>query len=481
MKKVLSLCVIVMLGIGGVVAQNKFWYGNVEIGAMQLVLTLEADNEITSEGVKAWFGSPMQSPMQFDVSGIKINAEDETISFGVPKLGFTFTGIVDRATGNLVGKFSQNGASFDLTFLKSDKPFTVYRPQTPKPPFPYDVKNVSIKSDENVTLAGTLTSPILDPKGKVLHPAVILVAGSGPNDRDETVFMHKPFYVIADYLTRHGYIVLRYDKRGIGKSTGDYKTATTFDFADDANAVFEYLRTIEGVDLDRVGIIGHSEGGMIAPMVAQKNPNVNFIMLLAAPSINAYEIMIRQNEYLYMRTSTPSNIQTNAMMVVKRAFELLLAGKSGEEFQNELVQAIEICKASLTPDEFKLTGFPTSKDEQIAFAKNFETPWFETFIKIKPAEYLKGLKIPVLAIYAGLDVQLYWEDNYPIMMNILKENGNKYSNTLKIDGVNHLFQPCSDGSVFLYGTIDETTSPKLLEQLNSWLGTITKAKKLIKK
>lgn len=477
MKKILSFFIAVFLVIGSVSSQSNFWYGNLEFGGMGMIITLESDNVITAGGVKAWFGSPMQTPMKFDV--VDIDVEGDDISFSVPSLKVEFDGNINGATGNLVGKFKQNGANLDLTLMKTDKPFTVNRPQQPVPPFPYDVREVNVVSADGVSLSATITSPKLA-KGKKC-PAVVLVAGSGPNDRNESVFMHKPFEVIADYLTRNGYIVIRYDKRGVGKSTGSYAVATTYDFADDANAVFEYLRTVEGVDTKKVGIVGHSEGGIIAPMVAQKNPNVNYIILLAAPSIPSYDIVLRQNKDFYVRAETPYNVQENAMMVVSRSLGLLADGKSGSEFQDEVVQAIEICKQSLTAEEFELTGFPADKVGQVSFAKKFESVWFETFIKLKPIEFLKGLKIPVMAIYGQFDVQVYWEQNFPVMNEVLVENGNKYSKTVKLDGVNHLFQPCSNGAVYLYGVIEETTSAKLLNELNLWLSTISKVNKLVGK
>ncbi len=220
---------------------------------------------------------------------------DSRFVFEIPSVAGKFEGVMDPTKKTLKGKWSQTGAEEPLEFKRSDTPLPLRRPQNPVPPYPYLEEDVVVhNSAAGVDLAGTLTLP----KTGAPFPAVILIAGSGPFDRDETISGHKPFLVLADHFTRDGIAVLRYDKRGIGKSTGSADSSTTLDFASDAQAAVQYLKSRKDIDPNRIGLLGHSEGAMIAPYLAVQSPDIKWLVLLGAPATNGEQTLLHQSELL---------------------------------------------------------------------------------------------------------------------------------------------------------------------------------------
>lgn len=308
----------------------------------------------------------------------------------------------------------------DLTFRKVDGLPKPPRPQEPKAPFPYLSEEVSYPSRaEKVQMAATLTLP----KGKGPFAAVILISGSGPQDRDESLAEHKPFWILADHLTRAGVAVLRYDDRGTAKSTGTFRGSTTHDFAQDAQGAVGYLRSRKDIDAARIALIGHSEGGLIAPMMAAADPKVAAIVMLAGPGLNGEKIIEQQ---LY-----------------------------------------DTLRAEGVPE----SQFPLMRQNQLdSLAKLRESDaWLKNFLSFEPATVLKQVRCPVLALNGSRDTQVSAEQNLPAIEKALSEGGNKKVTAKKLLELNHLFQRAKTGAVSEYGKIEETMAPEALNEVTTWL------------
>jgi pimeloyl-ACP methyl ester carboxylesterase len=327
------------------------------------------------------------------------------------------------------------------------------RPQEPKPPFPYRAEEVTFESHAGAAkLAGTLTIP----DGKGPFPAAILLSGSGPNDRNEAVFGHKPFLVLADYLTRHGIAVLRYDKRGIRKPRAEFLQTTPADFADDAEGAFDYLKARPEIDPKAIGLIGHSEGGLEAPMVAARRPDVRFVVLLAGPGVRATELLKAQAAKLARASgAAESAIEQNAQLQDK-IFRILTDEKNDQAAREKIVAA--------------MGGLPTAQAE----AEQDASPWFRFFVFYDPAPTIEKTKCPVLALNGELDLQVPPEQNLPAIEAALTKGGNKDFETMKLAGLNHLLQTAKTGSVMEYSQIEETMSPVALDEVASWIAARTR-------
>ncbi len=349
-------------------------------------------------------------------------------------------------------------AAADELFEKVSEPL---RPQEPKSALSYDVEEVRYSSlTADATLAGTLTLP----RSEKPSPAVLLIAGSGRIDRDETVFGHKPFWVLADHLTKQGFAVLRVDKRGVGQSTGNYDVATTEDFAADALSGVEYLKTRKEVDAKQIGLIGHSEGGLIAPMIAIKSNDVAFIVLMAAPCVTGEAILYAQEalisrgmEIAEEQISHQLDFQSQVLSVIKKESDLEKAEKLiGEIITKQL--------ANLPKEEQQ-----ASADAMEAQMKRCNSRWFRYYLTYDPTVSLKHLKIPVLVMGGQLDSQVSPKQNLPVIAKILEEAGNRNYRIIEFPKLNHFFQTCETGSILEYGIIEETIAPVVLETLSNWI------------
>ncbi|NJD20351.1 MAG: alpha/beta hydrolase, partial [Gemmatimonadetes bacterium] len=338
------------------------------------------------------------------------------------------------------------------------------RPQHPKPPFPYRAEEVAIPpGTPGVTLAG----PLPLPQGTGPFPAVVLVSGSGPQDRDESLMGHKPFLVLADHLTRKGIAVLRYDDRGVGKSTGSFSTATSEDFAADALAAVAFLKA-RG-DVGAVGIAGHSEGGLIGPLAASRSADVAFLVMLAGPGLPGEEILYLQGD-LIARAGGASEAQTAANRRIQEAmFGVVRTQPDSTAAVTEMQHALQETLASLPADirramEAELT--PAALDAQI---RQVNSRWFRFFLTYDPRPTLAKVRVPVLALNGALDLQVPAEANLREVEAALKRGGNADVTARLLPGLNHLFQTARTGSPSEYADITETMSPAALEAVSSWI------------
>ncbi len=473
MKKLISLFILIVI-TNQLYSQNldKFvgnWDGTLKTKGIVLRIIFKI-TKVNDTTLDAKFDVPEQ--FAYNVPIDKIYIKGDTITLKNFNFHIKLTGFVKDSTFIGFYKQLQYTANIILTNNKDYKMSDFSRPQTPKPPYPYKTEEVKIEDKEHgITLAGTLTIPDY----KKNYPAVVMVTGSGPQNRDEELFMHKPFLVIADYLTRHGIAVLRYDDRGFGESVGNYNMSTTKDFADDAMMVVNYLRKHNNIDKNNIGIIGHSEGGIIAEMLAADKKNkINFIVLLAAPGVKTSELMLDQNRDI----STLNKIDT---AIINRNYKL----------NSELYQVIKTEKNNLNANKKiqkvfdKYTKDLTEKQrEEQGLTKNFInsiifqslTPWFKYFIKIEPADYLQKITCPVLALGGEKDLQIKANKNLKAIKDNISKNGNKNVTVKEMPELNHLFQHCETGLPQNYKDIKETFAPEALKIISDWINKTVETK-----
>ena len=429
------------------------WGGTLNIQGVKLRLVFHV-----SRSGDSWT-TTMDSPDQ-GAKGIptgKTEYADSVLTITAPALGMKFSGKW-QGTDRIQGTFVQGGLTLPVELARGDGEVSLSRPQEPKPPYPYRVEEVTFENTKaGVTLAGTLTLP---EKGEH-YPVVVLISGSGPQDRDSEIVGHKPFLVLADYLTRQGVGVLRFDDRGVGKSSGDFGMATTLDFADDVEAAVNFLKNDRKVR--NIGLIGHSEGGMIAPLVASRSKDVAFIVLLAGPGLRGDRILLEQQKEMGRVTGATVGELDYSAGVNQRCFDIVLASESSQE-------AEPLLKAYM--DSLNLTGkLPVNmRDERGAelWRKQVLSPWMYFFVKYDPFPVLKDVKCPVLALNGSNDLQVLPE-NLGIIRKGLEAGKNRNVTVKELPGLNHLFQTCESGSPALYGTIEETFSSVALQEIGDWI------------
>lgn len=423
MKKALFISLYIFLVVFPAAAINDVWEGHLNL---PIVFNLETENptlDSPSQGVK---GIPMQ------VS----RPTADSISITIPAIGATYTG---KKNGNeITGIFSQRGTEFPLTLTPRQN--TLQRPQTPQPPFPYTQEDVSF-SNGDALLKGTLTLPAGYSR---VTPVLIMITGSGLQNRDEEMFEHKPFAVIADALARNGIASLRYDDRGFGESTGDLLNCTTQDLRDDASAGIDLLRG----RFDKVGALGHSEGGTIALMLGADH-KVDFIVSLAAMVISGKETLMSQNRYVLTQTDYPQQI-------VDEYCELL-----SSVFDN---------KDSI-PQRIGTSSLPVELKSNLAEAlKQIKTPAIQYFLTLDMRDRLGNISCPVLALNGTKDTQVSYVQNLEALKKGLPSNN--LTKISSLDDLNHLFQHCTTGSTYEYSTIEETISPEVLSTISTWINSL---------
>ncbi|WP_444946729.1 alpha/beta hydrolase family protein [Microbulbifer sp. VTAC004] len=409
-----------------------------------------------------WTGvldSPSQGKYGMEMSTLEIRSN--SIAFEVEDLHIKYEGAYNNDVDLIFGTLTQR-KSLPLNFRRaadgtSDTPKN--RPQTPKLPFPYAVEEVSFKNKTaNITLSGTLTKPT-----STVKATAVLISGSGPQDRDETLFGHKPFAVIADYLTRQGYAVLRYDDRGIGESTGDFFTATSADFASDTSAAVDYLNSRSDLPKGKVGLIGHSEGGMIAPIVASNREDIAFAILLAGPGVKIPQLLVDQWYKDRKFNGLDKQKLKKLRELDKEIFSLISQLEEKETISGEIHQLL-----------LKSARLKGNQDDELEaeveqLKRQYSTPWFRYFLKFNPEPYLEQTKAPLLALNGSLDFQVNAKMNLNNMHRVLSRTGHPDFQTFELEQMNHLFQIANKGSSSEYAEIEESFSPKALKIMSSWL------------
>jgi pimeloyl-ACP methyl ester carboxylesterase len=354
-------------------------------------------------------------------------------------------------------------ASITVAILGLTKP-EKRRPQEPSKPYPYYSEDVNFHNpDANVSLAGTLTLP----SREGTYPAVILISGSGPQTRDGEFAGHKQFLVVADYLTRNGVAVLRYDDRGFGKSTGNFAAGTSLDFSYDAESAIEFLKTRKEIQKDKIGLIGHSDGAMIAPMVAARSKDVSFIVLLAGPGVQGVNLLLDRQELIERKLGIPETDIKTSRAHSEQMIKIIINSNDSETAKAELTKFSKDNYKDI-PDYAIPPGI--SKDEFIAkHIETLSTPWFKYFFTYDPVSTLQKVTCPVLALNGDKDVQVPSKENLTGIKNALEAGRNENVTIREIAGLNHAFQKCDTGMPDEYGNIEQTFSPETMTEIQFWI------------
>lgn len=440
------------------------WVGSLDVSGTTLSIVFRFIND---EGeYKAYMDSPDQGATDIVIDNVIV--KDREVTFVISKIGGQYSGEITE-DGKIIGKWKQGEYEMDLNIERMDEVPEVNRPQEPNPPFNYSEQEVSIKNEKaDILLAGTLTIP----NGDGPFPAVVLVSGSGPQDRNEEVFGHKPFLIIADFLSSNGIAVLRYDDRGVGESEGDFSTGTTYDFAEDANAAFEYLQNNSAINKNKIGLIGHSEGGIIVPIVASKNLSVDFVILLAGTGMSLDEVLYKQSEDI-MRLSEYSEERIAMESEYQKKIYTIIKDKNNiESKKKKLVILYNEYKNEL-PDNEK-EGLTDDVIDRVV--DSITTEWFITAINLDPKDYLEKVVCPVFALNGEKDVQVYYKDNLENIERALKKGGNKNYSIKHFPNLNHLFQNAETGAVSEYAVIEESFSEIVLNEMINWIKKIINKK-----
>lgn len=379
-------------------------------------------------------------------------------------MGLKYTG--ELLEDSFKGTFSQGGLILPLELSREAiEKQALNRPQEPKEPFPYHSEEVKFEnSGASIELAGTLTLP--EETGQ--HPVVVLISGSGPQDRNEELAGHKPFLVLSDYLTRNDIGVLRFDDRGAGESTGDFDSATSIDFASDVQSAVAYLQTRTDIDGKNIGLVGHSEGGIIAPMAAAENDDIAFIVLMAGTGIPGDELFALQGK-LILKAAGKSDAEVERSAAVRqKMIDMTMASKEIPSLRKDLTEYLEVESEKTEA----LPLFPEGANPEIyikSYVDFMATPWMVYFLRYDPAVILEEVECPVLAINGGIDLQVPAKENLSAIGDALKQAGNKNVTLKEMPGLNHLFQESETGSPSEYGMIEETFSPRALKVISDWI------------
>ena len=387
---------------------------------------------------------------------LEVERTGEAVKFTLAQAGASWT--ITPADGGLQCDFAQQGYEMPCTIeAVSAEQYaelaTPKRPQMPEPPFPYESEEVTYENaQDEVTLAGTLTIP----QGNDKVPAILLVTGSGAQDRDQSIAGHKPFWVIADHLSRNGVAVLRVDDRGVGGSSAGSGQPTSEDLANDVRAGLAFLRKHPRIDPTQVGIAGHSEGGLIAPMVASNAPkDVAFVVMLAGPGVPGAELLVEQVGALLQASGAPPRVIAQAKEQQREVVEIIAKSKDEAATRAKLQELLD-------PDG-------AAGEQMNAQIDTLLSPWFRFFLDYDPRPMLRKVRAPVLVIAGGKDVQVVADQNVPEIEKALKAGKAKAVRVEVFDDLNHLFQHAETGNVSEYATIEETVAPEVLKLMSSWI------------
>lgn len=444
-------------------AQDKtgIWQGTLDLQGtkLRIVFNVFENDEILT--------STLDSPDQ-GVKGISVDTtvfENDYVKFVINSLQAKFEAAFNGEEIN--GTFFQAGYEFPLILKKVEKVEAIKRPQDPVPPFPYNEEEVKFRNEKaGITLAGTLTYP----KSNTKFPAVVLISGSGMQNRNEEIAGHKPFLIIADFLSRNGVAVLRYDDRGGFESEGDFSTADSYDFKDDALAAVNYLLTRDEIDKNKIGLIGHSEGGMIAPLAAIENENVSFIIMLAGIGVTGEEILIEQTEEILKAGGASDEYVQNIITLNKYFYSVVKEEPDNATAKEKLSNILKYFLENLSEED---KNSPMYDEKSIKNQFDLLTSkWFRNLLTFDPRPHLEKLHIPVLALFAEKDLQVTPKQNLHEVENALKRGGNKNYSVMELKGLNHLFQTANTGHLSEYSTIEETFSMTALEIILNWMDEI---------
>ena len=428
-----------------------YWKGQLDLGVQKLEVAF--DIKAAENGFSATLDVPAQGASDIPVDETVF--QDNHLQLTMKAMGASYSGTLNE--GRIEGEFTQRGMTFPLNLEKGERESQRARPQDPQPPFDYRIEEVSfVNEKEGNTLTGTLTIPT----GNGPFPAMVLVSGSGQQNRDEELMNHRPFWVIADYCAMHGVAVLRYDDRGMGASTGEVEDATSLDFSYDAEAAFDFLRKQKHIDAKRVGILGHSEGGVINFMVSARRPEVAFLVSLAGPSVNGIEVLKAQGEAIYRAQGLSEEAIAFSSATNNQLYGIIEESESREEADSQLRQLVK--------------GWGYNEELTERTVGELASPWMYYFLKYDPTEAIVKTTCPALLLNGSKDMQVIASQNMPSYERIIAEHGKTNLTLRELPDLNHLFQHCETGSPNEYFEIDETISPEVLEMIVGFVKSVGK-------
>jgi pimeloyl-ACP methyl ester carboxylesterase len=437
------------------------WLGTMKVSVteLRLVFNIKANPD---GSLTATVDSPDQGATGLPVS--RMSLEQGRVTLELDKLRARYEGTLSEDGTAIDGKWMQSGISLPLVMKRVKEVPKPNRPQEPKRPYPYVEEEVTYRNTEDdVTLAATLTLP----RAERPSPAVILITGSGAQDRDETVFAHRPFLILADFLTRRGIAVLRTDDRGVGGSTGNIADATSENLAKDVLAGIAYLKTRKEIDPERIGLIGHSEGGIVAPMVAAQSPDVSFIVLMAGTGVTGAQIIEGQITRLLKAAGTEQSVIDASLTAQRQVVDIAEHETDVQVLKQKVREVMAQAVSRLDEKQKQSLGYSDEYVEMQAAA--VASPWFRFFISYDPKSTMMKVRCPVLAVNGALDVQAWADENLPAIEKALRDGGNADVTIRKLPGLNHLFQTAQTGAISEYARIEETVSPLALETVAGWI------------
>jgi len=442
-------------------AIEGIWEGKLKVPGIELRIVCKISKN-PDGALIATLDSPDQGVTDIPVE--KVMVKDHDLYMEINSLGGIFEGKISSDFLTIEGQWKQSGQTLPLTVKRVNKAVEVFRPQEPKKPYPYIEEEVIYENREaGIKLAGTLTLP----SEQDSFPAVLLITGSGPQDRNEAIAGHRPFLVLADYLTRQGIAVLRVDDRGVGESTGDFSQATSEDFASDVLAGIEYLKARKEINLKKIGLIGHSEGGIIAPMVAAKSSDVAFIVLMAGTGLTGEEILYLQGALISRAMGVSEEDIIKNRQFNEKIFSLIKEEKDEKTIEEKLRQMFMEDWEKMSDEKKEQIGDPE------VFLKvqlqSLLSPWLKFFLTYDPRPTLSKVKCPVLAINGEKDLQVPSKENLSAIEEALITGGNKNFTVKEFPDLNHLFQTAQTGLPAEYAKIEETISPEVLKIISDWI------------
>jgi fermentation-respiration switch protein FrsA (DUF1100 family) len=462
MMKKLSAILFLFFFCSTLFAQNieGKWQGLLKVQGMELTIVFNISQE--NDTLIATMDSPDQGA--FGLAVQQVTFEDNILNIGMNMPPIQYEGTLN-SDEEIDGTFKQGGYDFPLVLSQKEvKKSNKKKPQDPIEPYPYLSEDISFENKTaGIKLVGTLTMPSEGSN----FPAVVLISGSGPQDRDEALLGHKPFLVLSDHLTKQGIAVLRYDDRGTAKSEGDFSAATSADFKTDVLAAIKYLKSRTEIDTEKIGLIGHSEGGIIAPMVAVESNDVAFIVLMAGTGIRGNELLLRQSELIGKASGMSDTQLKKAKEFNKGAYDIVVNNVNEGTIKEDLKKYLE---ESVAKNPELATGSGLKEEVFIdQILGQLTSPWMSYFLKHDPSEVLQKVDCPVLAIVGEKDLQVPAEVNLIAIEQALKDGGNTQYTIKELEGLNHLFQEAETGAPSEYAQIEQTIAPQALELMSSWI------------
>ncbi len=437
------------------------WQGVLNVGTeLRLVFNISVTED---QSLQATMDSPDQGTMDIPLG--EVSLIEDSIRIEAPVLNGFYIGRI-TSESSIGGEWHQSGMSLKLDLDRQEEAIVLNRPQEPKAPFQYRVEEVSFQnSEQDFLLAGTLTLP----KGEGPFPAAILISGSGGQNRDEEIFGHKPFKLIADHLTRNGVAVLRYDDRGVASSGGNAAGSTTSDLAGDARAAMDYLLKLKEVDREKIGLIGHSEGGMIAFMLASSHKDFAYIVSLAGPGVDGKTILLEQSDHISRLSGVGDSILADNRNVMSEVYDIMIANDSYEDWREKTIEFTTKFYSERMVGDYSEAEIKRGKDNLLASIPEASYDWMRYFLMFDPAPLFSTITCPVLALNGEKDCQVLPETNITVIKEGFQKSGNTRALSLILPGLNHLFQNCETGLPNEYGIIEETFDPETLVLISEWI------------